>query len=134
MFHRPVNMACKILGTKKQTNNLQCRPFGGMGPCPFVPFRIKISITKLSESELPSVPFSHSADTKSCNTGKAILAKKKKNRFKSFSHSPFRVLRFNYYISNQRMHTILLKSQYYNTSAPACFGPHWYVIRENTAV
>jgi len=32
------------------------------------------------------------------------------------------------------MHTILLMSLYYSTSAPACFGPHCYVIRQNTVV
>jgi len=34
---------------------------------------------------------------------------------------------YSYYISNQPIHTILLKSQHYNTSAPACFGSHWYI-------
>ena len=29
---------------------------------------------------------------------------------------------------------ILLKSRYYNTPAPACFGPHWYIVREHTVV
>ena len=32
----------------------------------------------------------------------------------------FRIL--NCYNSNQRMHTILLKSQYYNLPGPTCFG------------
>jgi hypothetical protein len=38
----------------------------------------------------------------------------------------------SYYNSNQRMHTILLKSKYYNTSAPKRFGPHWYIIKKHT--
>ena len=32
------------------------------------------------------------------------------------------------------MHTILLKSQYYNTSAPTGFGPLWPRIREHAIV
>jgi hypothetical protein len=35
-------------------------------------------------------------------------------------------------VSNQRIHTLLLKSQYYNIPALTCFGPHWSIIRETT--
>jgi len=28
----------------------------------------------------------------------------------------------------------LLKSQYYSSQVPACFGPHWFIIREHTVV
>jgi hypothetical protein len=31
-------------------------------------------------------------------------------------------------------YTIVLKSQHYNTPAAACFGPHWYIVREHTIV
>jgi hypothetical protein len=48
------------------------------------------------------------------------------------SHSPFRAVQLSYYNCNQRMHTILLKSQYYNTPAATCFGPHWPVVLEYT--
>jgi len=32
---------------------------------------------------------------------------------------------FTYYDSNQQMHTVLLKSQHYNTPAPTCFRYQW---------
>jgi len=32
------------------------------------------------------------------------------------------------------MHTVSLKSQYYNTPAPTYFGPQWPIIREHTIV
>ena len=31
-------------------------------------------------------------------------------------------------------YTILLKSRYYKTPVPACFGLHWYIVREHTVV
>ena len=40
----------------------------------------------------------------------------------------------NYYTSSQRMHTILLKTQYYSTPAPTCFWPSWSNIRDQTTV
>jgi len=30
------------------------------------------------------------------------------------------------------MHTVLIKSQYYDRAAPAGFGPHWPIVREHT--
>ena len=36
-------------------------------------------------------------------------------------HSPIRAIQFNYFNSKQWMHRILLKSQYYITTAPTCF-------------
>jgi len=41
---------------------------------------------------------------------------------------------YSYYNSNQPIHIILLKSQYYNTLPPTRFGPHWYIIREHKVV
>jgi hypothetical protein len=41
---------------------------------------------------------------------------------RKISHSSFRSVQFSCYNSNQRMHPILLKSQYYNTPAVTCFG------------
>jgi len=41
---------------------------------------------------------------------------------KQISHSPFCALQFNYYNLNLQMHTLLLKSQYYNTPAPIFSG------------
>jgi len=39
-----------------------------------------------------------------------------------------------YYNSKHRTHTVLLKSQYYNLPAAACFRTHWPIIREGTIV
>jgi len=40
------------------------------------------------------------------------------------SHSPFRALYFNYYNSNQRMHTVLLKSQKQISTPAVCI--RWF--------
>jgi hypothetical protein len=46
----------------------------------------------------------------------------------------FHILHSMHYNSNQRMLTIVLKSQYYNTPAATYFGPHWPINREHTIV
>jgi hypothetical protein len=46
------------------------------------------------------------------------------------SHSTLLASQFSYYSSNQRLHTILLNSQYYNTPAPTDCGPHRSIVKE----
>ena len=52
----------------------------------------------------------------------------------SISGPSWPVIAWAYLYLYQRMYTVLLKSLYYDTPAPKCFGPHWSIIREHTFV
>ena len=43
-------------------------------------------------------------------------------------------LQVKYYNSNQRMHSVLLKSQHYNAQTPTCIGLQWPINGEHAVV
>ena len=49
-------------------------------------------------------------------------------------HSPFLCITIQFLRFKPTMHTVLLKSKYYNTPAPTYYRPHWPIIRDHTVV